>query len=113
MKLCLVLQKDINDAIYSERALRFAQQALKSGQDIACVFFYRAAVSHARTELPDSARELQQRWQTWAEQHHIPLIVCHTVAEKMGLDNFAAGFQDAGLTALVQAMASADRTLQF
>lgn len=113
MKLCLILQKDIDQPVSSERALRFAKEALKAGHDIACVFFYRAAVSHARAGLSGSALELQADWQSWAEQNKVPLIVCHTVAERLGITEFAHGYQDAGLTALVQAMASAERTLQF
>jgi tRNA 2-thiouridine synthesizing protein D len=113
VQLCLILQKSISEHLYSERALRFAQQAIAAGQQINCVFFYRSAVNHAKTELSGSAQALQQKWQSWSTQQQVPLIVCHTVAERMGLSDFAPGYQDAGLTALVQAMASADRTLQF
>ncbi|MGM0481981.1 MAG: DsrE/DsrF/TusD sulfur relay family protein [Pseudomonadota bacterium] len=112
-KLCLILQQSIGDPAFSQRALRFAQQAATHGHTVNCVFFYRQSVDHARKDLSASARSLQRQWLQLSEQHRIPLIACHTAAERLAISDFAEGFQDSGLTALVSAMAQADRTLQF
>ncbi|WP_404402814.1 DsrE family protein [Idiomarina seosinensis] len=112
-KLCLVLQRSINEPSFSERALRFAGQAVRAGHELNCVFFYRQSVDHARNNLNANGKALQQQWQSFSQQHQVPLIVCHTVAERLDINDFAEGFEDSGLTALVAAMAEADRTLQF
>lgn len=113
MKLCLIIQNSINDLRDSERALRFCRQAQKAGHQINCVFFYRRAVDHAQTQLTGAQQARQQQWQQWSQQQQVPLVVCQTVAERVGLSAFADHFDASGLTALVQAMAAADRTLQF
>ena len=113
MKLCLIIQKSIQATGDSKRALRFCRQAIDAGHDIRCVFFYRPAVDHAQPQLTGEYLAIQQQWQRWSQQQKIPLIACHTVAERMGLTDFAEHFEDSGLTALVQAMADADRTLQL
>ncbi|RUO77484.1 DsrE family protein [Idiomarina seosinensis] len=112
-KLCLVLQRSINEASFSERALRFARQAVSEGHQLNCVFFYRQSVDHAQNNLNGDSKALQQQWQSFSQQSQVPLVACHTVAERLNINDFAEGFEDSGLTALVAAMAQADRTLQF
>lgn len=111
--LCIMLQHSIAQPQFSRRALRFCRQALQQGHRIECVFFYRQAVDHAAQSNDADTREVQQQWQQFARQHDVALVACHTVAERLNIGEFAEGFEDSGLTALVQAMASADRTLQF
>lgn len=112
-QLCIVLQSSVHKHHQSKRALRFCQQLMQQRHKINCLFFYRQAVDHASTDIENEALEIQRQWQAFAKQYDIPLVVCHTVAERKGLNGFAERFDDAGLTALVSAMASADRTLQL
>lgn len=110
--LCIVLKHSIEDNHSSQRALRFCRAALVNNQ-INCVFFYQQSVDHAKTQLATTALDMQRQWQVFSQQHGIPLIACHTVAERMGIEAFAEGFTDAGLTGLVSAMAKADKTIQL
>lgn len=112
-QLCIVMQSSVQQAQQSSRALRFCRQAIADGHQLTCVFFYRQSVDHAATDLANSEQQLQQQWQQFSQRHAIPLVVCHTVAERQGLTQFAPYFDDTGLTALVSAMAKSDRTLQF
>ncbi|MGM7317545.1 sulfurtransferase complex subunit TusD [Idiomarina sp. ST10R2A5] len=112
-KITLIVQNSPEESLKSQEALSFALAAINSGHEIACVFFYREAVKHALLPTPDENRALINQWETISRHHDIPLVVCHTVAERKGIEEFHPSFQASGLTALATAIANSDRTLQF
>lgn len=112
-KLTLILQSSASNQKRSLDALTFANNAIKQGHEITCLFFYRQAVDHAVAQTPAENETLIQQWSDFKNQSGIPLVVCHTVAERIGIDEFHPSFQATGLTALSKAIATSDRTLQF
>ena len=112
-KLTLIVQSSASNQKRSLDALTFAKSALEQGHEIACLFFYRQAVDHAVAQTPAENETLIQQWSDFKNQSGIPLVVCHTVAERMGIDEFHPSFEATGLTALSKAIATSDRTLQF
>jgi tRNA 2-thiouridine synthesizing protein D len=112
-KLTLIVQSSASSQKRSLDALTFARSALKQGHEISCLFFYRDAVDHALAATPAANKDVIEAWTEFREQYNIPLVVCHTVAERVGIDEFHPSFDATGLTALSKAMATSDRTLQF
>ena len=112
-KVTLIIQSSAEDQPKSLEALAFAQALVNKGYEIPCVFFYRNAVNHALAPTPDKNRDLITQWEAFSHQYQIPLEVCHTVAERKGVESFQPSFQPSGLTALANAIANSDRTLQF
>ncbi|MCA1767892.1 MAG: sulfurtransferase complex subunit TusD, partial [Idiomarina sp.] len=112
-KITLIIQSSAEDHPKSLEALAFVRAAIKKGHEIPCVFFYRNAVNHALAPTPDKNKDLITLWETFSHQYQIPLEVCHTVAERKGVESFQPSFQPSGLTALATAIANSDRTLQF
>lgn len=112
-KLTLIIQSSANDRAKSVEAIQFIHAALNLGHEIICAFFYREAVDHAQVPTPEKNEELVTQWKSLSHQHQIPLVVCHTVAERMGVNEFHPAFEASGLTALAAAIANSDRTLQF
>lgn len=112
-KLTLILQSSASNQKRSLDALTFANNAIKQGHEITCLFFYRQAVDHAIAQISAENEALIQQWSDFKNQSGIPLVVCHTVAERIGIDKFHPSFEATGLTALSKAIATSDRTLQF
>ncbi|MCK7458645.1 sulfurtransferase complex subunit TusD [Idiomarina aminovorans] len=112
-KITLIIQSSAEDQPKSLEALSFARAAIKSGHEIPCVFFYRNAVNHALQPTPDQNRDLITQWEALSHQYQVPLVVCHTVAERKGIESFQPSFEPSGLTALATAIANSERTLQF
>lgn len=112
-KLTLILQNSVKERAQSMNALAFAKAAIASGHTIACVFFYRESVNHAELPTPAENEDLITQWEEFIQQNHVPLVVCHTVAERKGMKKFHPSFEASGLTTLATAMATSDRTLQF
>ena len=112
-KLTLILQSSASNQKRSLDALTFAKNAIKQGHEITCLFFYRQAVDHAIAQTSAENEALIQQWSDLKNQSGIPLVVCHTVAERIGIDEFHPSFEATGLTALSKAIATSDRTLQF
>lgn len=112
-KLTLILQSSVKERAQSMNALAFAKAAIASGHTIACVFFYRESVNHAELPTPAENEDLITQWEEFSQQNHVPLVVCHTVAERKGMKKFHPSFEASGLTTLATAMATSDRTLQF
>ncbi|MDV6326835.1 sulfurtransferase complex subunit TusD [Idiomarina sp. Sol25] len=112
-KLTLILQKSVKERAQSLDALAFAKAAIASGHTIACVFFYRESVNHAEFPTPTENEDLITQWEELSQHNQVPLVVCHTVAERKGMEKFHPSFEASGLTALATAMAASDRTLQF
>lgn len=92
-------------------ALRFAQAAVTAGHRISQVFFYQSAVLHGHAA---AAQDIATQWQAFAQQHHIPLVLCHTVAAtEYQLEQLAEGYSNGGLTEFATAVAAADKVVQF
>ena len=112
-KFTLIVQSSASNQKRSLDAPTFAKNALKQGHEVTCLFFYRQAVDHAVAKAPPESAELIKQWSEFKEQYQVPLVVCHTVAERIGIDKFHPSFEATGLTALSKAIATSDRTLQF
>ncbi|RUO72942.1 sulfurtransferase complex subunit TusD [Idiomarina ramblicola] len=112
-KLTLILQSSVKEHAQSMDALAFAKAAIATGHTITCVFFYRESVNHATFPAPTENEDLITRWDAFSQHNQVPLVVCHTVAERKGMEKFHPSFEASGLTALATAMANSDRTLQF
>ncbi|MGM0428887.1 MAG: sulfurtransferase complex subunit TusD [Pseudomonadota bacterium] len=112
-KITLIIQNSAEQHLKSHEALSFALAAINSGHEIVCAFFYREAVNHALLPTPNENKALINQWEAMSHQHNVPLVVCHTVAERKGIEEFHSSFNASGLTALATAIANSDRTLQF
>lgn len=112
-KLTCIIQSSAIEQSKSAEALQFIRAAAELKHDIACVFFYRDAVDHALATPLDNTRDLIEQWEALSARYAIPLVVCHTVAERKGINDFHPAFDPSGLTALAKATADSDRTLQF
>lgn len=112
-QLTCIIQHSASEHHKSVDALRFIQAAVQCGHEVVCVFFYRDAVDHAVVSPSDGVQALVQQWELLSEQLSIPLVVCHTAAERKAISDFNSAFDASGLTALAKAIATSDRTLQF
>lgn len=97
-----------DDAQTAALALQFAQAVIGSAHQLVQVFFYQDAVHYP---FHPSATA----WQTFAQQHQVPLVVCHTQVEQRELEpaSMAAEFTLSGLTEFATVVADADRTVSF
>lgn len=107
-----------NQGQHSYSALQFCQAAIAQGHQVEQVFFYGDAVSHghAHVDIPSDEVNMQQRWQAFAQEHAVPLVVCATVASRHGVAdgvNLASGFIASGLTDYMEAVVNSDRLVQF
>ena len=114
---CLVVHGP-HQGQHSYSALQFCRAALQQGHQVRQVFFYGDAVAHgnAHLEIPSDEINMQQRWQAFADEHNIPLVICATVASRHGIDeskNLASGFVASGLTEYMEAVVDSDRLVQF
>ncbi len=94
-------------------AFRYAQAAVACGHQISMLFCYQQAVRLAALHHPHPHAD---RWQQWAAQHAIPLVVCNTIAENefgLSTEQLQAGFSVGGLTEFAHAVAEADQLVQF
>lgn len=114
-------------------AIDIIEQAINNHIDIVGVFFYQDGVLNAAKNLMIANDEYQSQlaWQTLSQQHHIPLYLCNTAAEKRGLaqdlnddsnnqqqcttatDVIHPAFTVAGLGELVQLTSTAQRLIQL
>lgn len=117
---CLI-QHAPHQGHHSYSALQFCEAALRQGHQIRQVFFYADAVVHgnALMDIPSDELNMQQRWQDFASTHHVPLVICATVAARHGVvegsapPNLAAHFHAGGLAEYIEAVATSDRLVQF
>lgn len=106
----------------ARQALEFAKAACVAGHEIACVFFYDAAVLTALTHceaVPDE-QDIRRHWQHFAKTSNTPLVACVASAARFGLtdgqtlrDRCLCEFTIAGLGELVEASSTSDRFLTF
>jgi len=122
----------IQGAPYSSQAAlsayRFCQEALANGHKIERLFFYQDGVHNASLLCvpPQDEFHLPRAWQTLIQQHGLDAIVCIASALKRGVvnqgeaerhrlpaANLLPGFTIGGLGLWMEAMAKADRVLDF
>ncbi|MCW8335085.1 sulfurtransferase complex subunit TusD [Vibrio paucivorans] len=122
----------VNGPVYGSQSARsayqFAQAVIEKGHVIKSVFFYQDGVTNG-TALSVPANDefnLTKAWQSMAQQHDIRLETCVAAALRRGIlsedeanqhglaqHNLAAGFEQAGLGSLAEAMLTQDRVVQF
>ncbi|USD40879.1 sulfurtransferase complex subunit TusD [Vibrio sp. SCSIO 43135] len=122
----------VNGPVYGSQSARsayqFAQAVIEKGHVIKSVFFYQDGVTNG-TALSVPANDefnLTKAWQSMAQQHDIRLETCVAAALRRGIlsedeanqhglaqHNLAAGFKQAGLGSLAEAMLTQDRVVQF
>ncbi|KMV30596.1 sulfur transfer complex subunit TusD [Photobacterium swingsii] len=109
-------------------AYQFALALLAAGHQLSRVFFYQDGVYNgsALTAPASDEFDLVSAWQALAKQHNTELQTCVAAALRRGIvgeqeadlndlpsQNLAAGFEQAGLGGLAEALLSADRVIQF
>jgi len=102
-------------------AIDYIESALQLGIKVVGVFFYQAGVLNANrlVELPNDEFQTLTKWQTLHKEHHLPLHLCYSAAEKHGLseemsdNNIAQAFIVSGLGELVELSCKADRVVQL
>ncbi len=124
----LVVNSPVYGAELSFTAYRFAKALIEKGHLLTQVFFYQAGVSNASSLVVPANDEfdLVKAWQELAQLHAIKLDTCVAAglrrgqvsedeAKLHGLSsaNMAAGFHQAGLGSLAEALLKADRVIQF
>jgi tRNA 2-thiouridine synthesizing protein D len=95
----------------------FALAAMDLGNEIKAVFLYQDAVLAALPELDIPSDELngQAVLMSLSQEHHVPLILCATAAEKRGVNHqhIAPEFSLAGLAEFAELSSHADKIIQF
>ncbi|MEJ2764573.1 sulfurtransferase complex subunit TusD [Photobacterium sp. MCCC 1A19761] len=109
-------------------AYQFAQAVLAEGHRLTRIFFYRDGVYNGSALSAPASDEfdLVAAWQQLAAAHQIELQTCVAAALRRGIvgeqeaaqnqlpgQNLAAGFEQAGLGGLSEALLTADRVIQF
>ena len=106
-------------------ALQFAQALVAKGHQIQQIFFMQDGVSNANKFVSPANDELNllKAWQTFHQQHQVPLHLCIAAAQRRGVVNemtsemtevsVATPFILAGLGEFMQASLTCDRVLQF
>lgn len=122
----------VNGPVYGRQsalsAYQFAQALIEQGHTLVSVFFYQDGVTNG-TALSVPANDefdLSKAWQTLAKEHNVRLETCVAAALRRGIIsegeanqhglvqyNLSAGFEQAGLGSLAEAMLTQDRVVQF
>ncbi|WP_448211641.1 sulfurtransferase complex subunit TusD [Colwellia sp. MEBiC06753] len=102
-------------------AIEFAKAVLAQGHQINGIFFYQNGVLHANTlvKIPSDEFQAIEHFLALNAEHHIPLYLCITAAEKRGLSdedgspNISQQFTISGLGEMVELTSSADKVVQW
>lgn len=112
----------------ARQAYQFAQAVIGQGHKLSRVFFYQDGVHNGSALAAPASDEfdLVAAWQQLAIENEVELQTCVAAALRRGIvskqeaeqnslpgDNLAAGFEQAGLGGLAEAMLTADRVIQF
>ncbi|MFA0195325.1 sulfurtransferase complex subunit TusD [Vibrio artabrorum] len=122
----------VNGSVYGTQSARsayqFAVALIKQGHKLHSVFFYQDGVSNGSDLIVPANDEfdLATAWQKFAIEHDISLETCVAAALRRGVvsseeavqhqlssSNLAAGFTQAGLGSLAEALLTQDRVVQF
>ncbi|MFC1503045.1 sulfurtransferase complex subunit TusD [Pseudomonadota bacterium] len=109
-------------------AYQFALAVVEQGHRLSRIFFYQDGVHNgsALTAPASDEFDLVAAWQQLSAEHNIELQTCVAAALRRGIvseqeaeqnqlpgHNLAAGFEQAGLGGLAEALLTADRVIQF
>ena len=103
-------------------AINYVKAAISADITIMGVFFYQDGVMHANQHINIASDEYQaiKHWQKLHKEHHLPLHICVTAAEKRGIvceaindDKINDVFTVSGLGELVELTTKASRLVQF
>lgn len=122
----------VNGSVYGDQSARsayqFANALVARGHTLVSVFFYKEGVTNgsALTVPANDEFDLVKAWQRLAKEHGVRLETCVAAALRRGIlseeesslhglgcHNLAAGFEQAGLGSLAEAMLVQDRVVQF
>lgn len=122
----------VNGSVYGDQSARsayqFANALVARGHTLVSVFFYKEGVTNgsALTVPANDEFDLVKGWQRLAKEHGVRLETCVAAALRRGIlseeesslhglgcHNLAAGFEQAGLGSLAEAMLVQDRVVQF
>lgn len=122
----------VNGPVYGSQSARsayqFAVALLQQGHKLHSVFFYQDGVSNGSdlTVPANDEFDLAAAWQKLASEHDVSLETCVAAALRRGVisseeaeqhqlsgSNLAAGFTQAGLGSLSEALLTQDRVVQF
>ena len=122
----------VNGPVYGDQSARsayqFANALVARGHTLVSVFFYKEGVTNGSTLTVPANDEfdLVKGWQRLAKEHGVRLETCVAAALRRGIlseeesslhglgcHNLAAGFEQAGLGSLAEAMLVQDRVVQF
>ena len=96
-------------------ACDFAKAALNMNRSITGIFLYQDAVFNAALHLDIPSDELngQQLLKALVHEHHIPIHLCITAAEKRGLNqtNIDAAFSIGGLAEFAESSCEPNRKI--
>lgn len=104
-------------------AYQIAQALVDKGHTITQIFFFLEGVNNANAFINMASDEinLMNKWQQLSQQHHIPLHLCISAAQRRGIvdeinngkhhNNLATSFILAGLGEFNKALLQADRLL--
>jgi tRNA 2-thiouridine synthesizing protein D len=122
----------VNGSVYggqsARNAYQFANALVARGHTLVSIFFYKEGVTNgsALTVPANDEFDLVKGWQRLAKEHGVRLETCVAAALRRGIlseeesslhgldsHNLAAGFEQAGLGSLAEAMLVQDRVVQF
>lgn len=124
----LVIQGAPHSSQSALSAYHYCQAVLDSGHHIHRLFFYQDGVHNASSLCvpPQDEFHLPKAWQQLIRQHQLDAVVCIASALKRGVvdpgeaeryqlpaANLLEGFTIGGLGQLIDAMAHADRIINF
>ena len=128
MKFALAVHGSPYGTTAQQHALAFARACLAEGHQVYRVFFYHDGVyaGLATRVAPQDEGDVTSDWQALASEHGVELAVCIANALKRGVvnegerdryeltrANLAEGFELVGLGQLIEAIAEADRYVEF
>lgn len=128
LRYCLLVTGPAYGTQQASSAYQFAQALLRSGHQLASVFFYREGVLNANQLTAPASDEfdLVRAWQQLSLDHNTELNVCITAASRRGvidqqravspnplMTNLQPGFSLCGLVVLAEAALCCDRIVQF
>ncbi|MPX90725.1 sulfurtransferase complex subunit TusD [Salinivibrio sp. VYel1] len=128
LQYVLVVTEPAYGSQMARTAYQFACAAIEAGHQVSKVFFYQDGVLNgmATTVPANDEFDMVTAWQTLARNHQVQLETCVAAALRRGVisdqeatqhelaqSTLAAGFSQAGLGALAEALLTADRVMQF
>ncbi|ACQ66853.1 sulfurtransferase TusD [Candidatus Williamhamiltonella defendens] len=129
LSYCLLVTGPPYGTEQASSAYQFAKALLDTKHRLISIFFYQDGVFNANRFVTPASDEfdLVRAWHQLALDHHIMLNVCISAASRRGVGclqqeqiqsysssyNLQNGFTLSGLTALVEALLTCDRVIQF